>query len=65
MCQGNKLEKDPEKDPSVDKQTEYIDNKECVDVERAFSLSKRSFGMGLIRTRLKGTARSFVAHSIQ
>ena len=54
----------PKKDPSVDKRTEYIDNADCVEVERAFSLSKRSFGMGLIRTRLEGTTRSSIALSI-
>ena len=41
----------PKKDSSVDKRTEYIDNTDCVEAERAFSLSKRSFGMELIRTR--------------
>lgn len=35
------------KDPSVDKRAEYIDNVDCVEVERVFSLSKRGFGMGL------------------
>ena len=54
----------PKKDPSVDKRTEYIDNADRVEVERAFSLSKRSFGMGLIRTRLEGTTRSSIALSI-
>ena len=37
---------------------------DCLEVERAFSLSKRSFGMGLIRTRLEGTTRSSIALSI-
>ena len=54
----------PKKDPSVDKRTEYIDNADRVEVERAFSLSKRSFGIGLIRTRLEGTTRSSIALSI-
>ena len=54
----------PKKDPSVDKRSEYSDNADRVEVERAFSLSKRSFGMGLIRTRLEGTTRSSIALSI-
>ena len=35
----------PKKDPSVDKKTEYIDAVDRIEVERAFSLAKRSFGL--------------------
>ena len=36
---------------SVDKRAEYTDNADRVEVERAFSLSKQSFGMGLKELR--------------
>ena len=55
---------DLKKDPSIDKRTELIDNADRVEVERAFSLSKRSFGMGLIRTRPEETTQSSIALSI-
>lgn len=54
----------PKKDVTVDKRTEYIDNADRVEVEWAFSLSKRNFGMGLIRTWLEGTTRSSIVLSI-
>lgn len=52
------------KDPSVDKKTEYIDAVDRIEVERAFSLAKRSFGLGLITTRLENTTRSSIVLSI-
>lgn len=52
------------KDPSVDKNTEYIDAVDRIEVERAFSLAKRSFGLGLITTRLENTTRSSIVLSI-
>lgn len=54
----------PKKDPSVDKKTEYIDAVDRIEVERAFSLAKRSFGLGLISTRLENTTRSSIVLSI-
>ena len=54
----------PKKDPSVDKKTEYIDAVDRIEVERAFSLAKRSFGLGLITTRLENTTRSSIVLSI-
>jgi len=45
----------PKKDVVVDKKQEYIDICERVEVERKFSLAKRKFGMGLIRTYLEET----------
>jgi len=56
--------KNHEKGSEGDKRIEYIDSTDCVAVERAFSLSKRSFGMGLIRTRFEGTTRSSISLSI-
>ena len=54
----------PKKDPYVDKKTEYIDAVDRIEVERAFSLAKRSFGLGLITTRLENTTRSSIVLSI-
>ncbi len=48
----------------IDKKAEYKDNCDRVEVERAFSLAKRSYGLGLIRTRLEDTTRSVIALSI-
>jgi len=54
----------PKKDASVDKKLEYTDNADRVAVERAFSLAKRSFGLGLVRTKFDCTTRSSIALSI-
>lgn len=43
---------------------EYADNTDRIEVERGFSLAKRSYGLGLIRTKLDGTTRSSIALSI-
>jgi hypothetical protein len=42
----------------------YKDNCGRVEVERAFSLAKEKYGLGLIRTRLKETTQSAIALSI-
>ena len=47
-----------EKQSAKEKKQEYQDNTDRIEVERAFSLSKRCYGMGLIRT--KETVSSFV-----
>ena len=47
-----------------DKKQEYQDNTDRIEVERAFSLSKRCYGMGLIRTKLEETTLSSIALSI-
>lgn len=52
------------KDPSVDRKTEYMDAVDRIEVERAFSLAKRSFGLGLITTRLENTTRSSIVLSV-
>ena len=54
----------PKKNPSVDKKTEYIDAVDRIEVERAFSLAKRSFGLGLITMRLENITRSSIVLSI-
>lgn len=54
----------PKKDMIVDKQLEYKDNCDRVEVERAFSLAKRKCGLGQIYTRLQETSQSVIALSI-
>jgi transposase, IS5 family len=46
------------------KAIEYQDNADRVEVERGFSLLKRCFGAGLIRTKLKNTTLSSIALSV-
>ena len=47
-----------------EKKQEYQDNTDRIEVERAFSLSKRCYGMGLIRTKLEETTLSSIALSV-
>lgn len=54
----------PKKDPSADKRIEYIDAVDRIEVERAFSLAKRSFGLGLITTKLESTTKSSIVLSV-
>ncbi|MCQ2563577.1 MAG: IS5 family transposase [Mogibacterium sp.] len=54
----------PKKDPRSDKKIEYRDAVDRIEVERAFSLAKRSFGLGLITTKLETTTRSSIVLSI-
>ena len=54
----------PKKDSKVDKKQEYIDNIDRIEVERAFSLAKRRYGLGLITAKLDTTTRSSIALSI-
>jgi hypothetical protein len=42
----------------------YRDNTDRIEVERSFSLSKRCYGLGLIRTKLYETTLSAVALSV-
>lgn len=53
-----------EKQPAKEKKQEYQDNTDRIEVERAFSLSKRCYGMGLIRTKLYDTTLTSIALSI-
>ena len=50
--------------PAVDKKTEYQDNVDRIEVERKFSLAKRKFGLGLIRTKLENTTKSSILLAI-
>lgn len=52
------------KNPDDDKKTEYQDNVDRIEVERKFSLAKRKFGLGLIRTKLEGTTKSSILLAI-
>lgn len=54
----------PKKDNNVDKKQEYIDNNDRIEVERAFSLEKRRYGLGLITAKLDTTTKSSIALSI-
>ena len=54
----------PKKDAIIDKKAEYRDNADRVEVERAFSLAKGSYGLGLIRTKLEETTRGSIVLSI-
>ncbi len=47
-----------------DKKIEQKDNTDRIEVERAFSLSKRCYGLGLIRTKLEETTMTSIALSI-
>ena len=54
----------PKKNPSEDRKITYTDGVDRIEVERAFSLAKRCYGLGLIRTKLETTTRSSVSLSI-
>ena len=54
----------PRKDAVIDKKAEYRDNADRVEVERAFSLAKGSYGLGLIRTKLEEMTRGSIVLSI-
>lgn len=47
-----------------EKKPAYADNTDHIEVERGFSLAKRCYGLGLIKTRLDTTTRSSIALSI-
>jgi len=54
----------PKKDPEIDRKQEYCDAVDRIEVERRFSLAKRCFGLGLIRTKLDITTRGSIVLSI-
>lgn len=54
----------PKKDKGIDKKVEYQDNVDRIEVERAFSLGKRCYNLGLIKTKRKETTLSSIALSI-
>lgn len=54
----------PKKNPDEDRKTTYQDAVDRIEVERSFSLAKRCYGLGLIRTKLDTTTRSSICLSI-
>lgn len=54
----------PSETAKEDKKQEYQDNTDRIEIERTFSLSKRCYGMGLIRTKLKETTLTSIALSV-
>lgn len=52
------------KQSAKEKKQEYQDNTDRIEVERAFSLSKRCYGMGLIKTKLYDTTLTSIALSV-
>ena len=54
----------PKKNAVVDKKLIRTDEIDRVEVERKFSHAKGSFGLGLIRARLRGTSQTAIALSI-
>lgn len=54
----------PAKDDKINKKIEYQDNVDRIEVERSFSLSKRCYNLGLIKTKLKETTMTSIALSI-
>ena len=54
----------PQKDTVRDRYLAYKDTRDCVKVERTFSLAKRRLGLTQIRTYLKKTTQSVIARFI-
>lgn len=54
----------PKKNSKSDRKTERKDNRDRIEVERGFSLAKRNYGLGLIKTKLDTTTRSSIVLSI-
>lgn len=54
----------PTETSNVDKKVEYQDNTDRIEVERSFSLSKRCYGLGLIKTKLEETTLTSIALSV-
>jgi IS5 family transposase len=55
----------PKRDPDkAQRRREYVDAVDRIEVERKFSHAKGSFGLGLIRTKLKDTSFTAIALSI-
>ena len=54
----------PRKDPFESRKITYTDGVDRIEVERGFSLAKRNYGLGLIRTKLDITTRCSICLSI-
>ena len=61
---GPKLGRPSKETTKTDKQIEYQDNTDRIEVERRFSLTKRCYGMGKIVTRLEDTQLTSIALSV-
>ena len=61
---GPKLGRPLEKKAAAEKHLAYVDNTDRIEVERSFSLSKRCYGLGLIKTKLEDTSYGAVGLSI-
>lgn len=54
----------PRQESYEERKRAYLDNTDRIEVERGFSLAKRCYGMGLIRTELDTTTRASIALSV-
>ena len=54
----------PKRESYDERKRAYTDSVDRIEVERGFSLAKRCYGMGLIRTKLDTTTRASIALSI-
>ena len=54
----------PRQESYEERKRAYLDNTDRIEVERGFSLAKRCYGMGLIRTKLDTTTRASIALSV-
>ena len=61
---GPKLGRKSAETAAIDRKIEYRDNTDRIEVERSFSLSKRCYGLGLIRTRREDTSYGSVGLSV-
>lgn len=61
---GPKLGRPNAETQKTDKKQEYQDNTDRIEVERRFSLAKRCYGLGMIRTKLKETQLTSIALSV-
>ncbi len=61
---GPKLGRPNANEDPAQKKIEYQDNTDRIEVERSFSLSKRCYGLGLIRTKLEETTLGAIGLSI-
>ena len=54
----------PKREPGIDKKQEWRDQVDRIEVERKISHAKGSFGLGLIRAKLRETSKTAIALSI-
>lgn len=54
----------PKREPDIDKRQEHCDQVERIEVERKISQAKGSYGLGLIRAKLKETSLTAVSLSV-